>query len=166
MGAFGDLVGRFQEMAVACANSILHDAHLAEDVAQEAFVQAYRDLPQLRFPEAFPSWFRRVILKHCDRVTRRKRVPSASMDYAAQLTSEEPTPSESLQAKEPKQRVMAAAQALPERQRTTTTLHYVDGMSQKQVAEFMELPLSTVKKRLHAARKAMRARMIYKDDED
>lgn len=166
MEAFGELVGRFQDMAIACANGSLRDVHLAEDVAQEAFVQAFRDLKQLRVPAAFPSWFRRIVLKYCDRTTRRKRIPTTSLANAGDARSPEPTPEESLRRKELKQRVMAAVQALPEPQRSTSTLHYVDGMSQEAVAEFMELPLTTVKKRLHAARKAMRARMISGDDED
>jgi len=166
MEAFGELVGRFQNMAIACANGSLRDVHQAEDVAQEAFIQAFRDLKQLRVPAAFPSWLRRIVLKYCDRTTRRKRLPTTSLTDADEARSPEPTPEESLRQKELKQRVMAAVQALPERQRSTTTLHYVNGMSQKAVAEFMQLPLTTVKKRLHAARKAMRARMIYGDDED
>ncbi|NIR02616.1 MAG: RNA polymerase subunit sigma-24, partial [Gemmatimonadales bacterium] len=64
----------FQDMAVGYAYSILGDFHLAEDAAQEAFVQAYLDLRKLRVPQAFPSWLRRIVFKQCDRFTRRKRV--------------------------------------------------------------------------------------------
>src|SRR6185369_14316622 len=53
--------------------SIVRDYHLAEDAAQEAFVEAYRSLPELREPAAFGAWFRAVIYKYCDRMTRRKR---------------------------------------------------------------------------------------------
>jgi DNA-directed RNA polymerase specialized sigma24 family protein len=58
--AFGSLVRQFQDMAVGYAYSILGDFALAEDTAQEAFVQAYLDLHTLREPHAFPSWFRRM----------------------------------------------------------------------------------------------------------
>src|SRR5204863_2234159 len=70
--AFAALVGAFQDVAVAYATSLIRDYHSAEDATQEAFVDAYRALPSLREPAAFPSWFRRVVYKHCDRITRRK----------------------------------------------------------------------------------------------
>ena len=63
LNAFDVIIQRFRDMAVAYAYSILGDFHLAEDAAQEAFVQAYQDLKQLRKPQAFPSWFRRIVFK-------------------------------------------------------------------------------------------------------
>jgi DNA-directed RNA polymerase specialized sigma24 family protein len=71
--AFTELVRAFQDIAVAYATSILGDYHLAEDTAQEAFVEAHRELPNLREPAAFAAWFRLIVFKHCDRLTRRKR---------------------------------------------------------------------------------------------
>ena len=73
--AFTELVRAYQDIAVAYAASILGDYHLAEDAAQEAFVEAHRALPGLREPAAFAAWFRAVLFKHCDRMTRRKRRP-------------------------------------------------------------------------------------------
>ncbi len=70
--AYGDIVGRFQHMAVGYATSCLGDPHLAEDAAQEAFLQAFVDLAQLREPAAFPGWFRRIVHKHCDQIRRRQ----------------------------------------------------------------------------------------------
>jgi RNA polymerase sigma factor (sigma-70 family) len=71
--AFTELVRAYQDIAVAYATSILRDYQLAEDAAQEAFVEAYRELASLREPAAFAAWFRTIIFKHCDRMTRRKR---------------------------------------------------------------------------------------------
>ena len=65
-------------MSYGYAYSLLRDAHLAEDAAQEAFVDAYRHLDDLRTPAAFPGWFRRVVFKHCDRITRGRRVPGVT----------------------------------------------------------------------------------------
>lgn len=166
LDAYGQIVTRFQQMATGLARATLRDAHLAEDVAQEAFFQAYRDLVGLRKPEAFPAWFRRVVLKHCDRLTRRKHVRTVAMDQAGPIVSVQAGPDRALEAHELRDRVLEAIRALPERQRTTTTLFYVDGRSQKEIAEFMEVPVTTVKKRLYEARRAMRARMAYLDEED
>src|SRR5919199_3074206 len=72
--AFDELVRRFQDMAFACAYAALCDFHLAEDAAQEAFVSAWRKLSQLREPEAFPGWLRRVVLTECGRLRRKRRL--------------------------------------------------------------------------------------------
>ena len=68
--AFAELVRSHQDRAVAYATAILGDYHLAEDAAQEAFVDAYRQLRSLRAPEAFGGWLRTIVFKHCDRLTR------------------------------------------------------------------------------------------------
>lgn len=166
LAAFGRLVESFQQMALGLAYARLRDAHLAEDAAQEAFLQAYHDLPTLRRPEAFPKWFRQIVLKHCDRLTRRKRIPTVPEGHAGQTESGDPRPSERLESQELKDCVLQAIEALPERQQVTTKLFYVDGLSQKQVAEFMEVPVSTVKKRLYEARQEMKRTMAYLDEED
>ena len=62
--AFARIVSQFQDMAVGYAYSILGDLHLAEDAAQEAFIETYRCLSKITKPEAFPGWFRRVVFKH------------------------------------------------------------------------------------------------------
>ena len=85
--AFETLVRRFQDMACGYAYSILGDFHLAEDAAQEAFVDAYGKLYQLREPKAFAGWFRRIVFKHCDRVTRRKQVPTVPLVSSTFATS-------------------------------------------------------------------------------
>src|ERR1700754_1106480 len=72
--AFGELVARFQDMAFACAFSVLGDFYLAEDAAQEAFITAWQRLGQLRAPEAFAGWLRRIVLTQCSRLTRGKRL--------------------------------------------------------------------------------------------
>ena len=68
--AFTELVRRYQDLAFAAAYARLRDTHLAQDVAQEAFLQAHRDLPMLREPAAFPHWLRRIVAKYVDRVVR------------------------------------------------------------------------------------------------
>jgi DNA-directed RNA polymerase specialized sigma24 family protein len=72
--AYGRIVRRFQDMAVGYAYSLLGDFHLAEDAAQEAFIEIYLYLGRLYGPAVFPSWLRRAVFKHCDRVTRRRQL--------------------------------------------------------------------------------------------
>lgn len=75
LAAYDQLVCQFQDMTVAYAYSVMSDFHLAEDAAQEAFVEAFLCLPKLQELLAFPGWLRRIVFKHCDRLTRNKKVP-------------------------------------------------------------------------------------------
>src|SRR5437588_11326872 len=77
--AFCELVRIFQDMAYACAYAVLGDFFLAEDAAQEAFISAWRRLGQLRQPDAFPGWFRRIVLTECYRLARGKRLRTTSL---------------------------------------------------------------------------------------
>jgi len=85
--AYGELVRRFQDMAYGYAYTILNDFHLAEDATQEAFIEAYRCLPNLEHPRAFPAWLKRIVFKHCDRLIRGKRVPIAPLDAAEDVAA-------------------------------------------------------------------------------
>jgi len=163
--AYGQIVRRFQDMAYGFAYSFLGDFHLAQDAAQEAFIEAYRDLAKLREPAAFPGWFRRVVFKHCDRLTRRKRVATVPLEAAAAVASGESGPAEAAEKREMKDRVLAAIRALPEHQRMVTTLFYIDGYSQKDIAEFLDVPVTTVKKRLAHSRARLKERMMTMADE-
>ncbi len=158
--AFDSLVHQFEDMAVGYAYSLLGDFQLAEDAAQDAFVQAFLDLKTLREPFAFPSWLRRLVLKHCDRITRRKRVPTVSLEAEMELPDQQPGPEETVQQQETQAAVLGAINALSEHQRVATTLFYINGYSLADVGQFLEVPVSTVKNRLHAARGKLRERMM------
>src|SRR6266478_10240050 len=80
LGAFDEIVGRFQDMAYASAYSMLGDAQLAEDAAQEAFLEAYLNLAKLHEPAAFPGWFRRIVFKQGDRVLRGKHLATVPLE--------------------------------------------------------------------------------------
>ena len=160
LDAFSAIVRRFQDMALGYAYSILGRFDLAEDAAQEAFIQAYRDLPKLREPAAFPGWFRKVVFKHCDRLVRGKRLMTVPLDEAAEIASDDPGPAEAVARQETRERVLDAIDGLPETERTVTTLFYINGYSQNDIAEFLELPATTVNNRLHASRKRLKERIV------
>ena len=84
--AFAMLVERFEDRAMAIAWAWLADTESAREVCQESFLDAWLRLPELREPLAFPAWLRRIVLKHCDRLTRRGQpmvVPDAEADDLA-----------------------------------------------------------------------------------
>lgn len=86
--AYAEIVRRFQDMAVGYAYALLSDFQLAEDAAQEAFLEAYRQLYTWREPAAFPGWFRRIVFKQCDRITRRRSIAIAQLQVGSGSRSE------------------------------------------------------------------------------
>jgi len=162
MVSFGVIIHEFQNMAYGYAFSILGDFHLAQDAAQEAFVEAHRRLDQLREPDAFPGWFRRIVYKQCDRLIRRKRVPTVPIESVAVPATDLAGADRVLERQEMKDEVLALVKALPEQERMATTLFYIGGYSQNEVAGFLEVPVSTVKNRLHSSRKKLKEQMMNK----
>ncbi len=160
LAAFDQLVRSFQHMAVGYAYSILGDFQLAEDAAQEAFLQAYQDLRMLKAPEAFPAWLRRIVAKQCDRAVRRRRLVTVPLEASVDLADPGQGPFESVQQQETRQEVLTAIGNLPEQERVTTTLFYIDGYSLAEVGGFLEVPVGTIKRRLHSARNRLRERML------
>jgi RNA polymerase sigma factor (sigma-70 family) len=157
--AFGEIVRRYQDLAFACAYTVLGDFHLAEDAAQEAFLAAWRNLDHLRQPAAFPGWLKRIVVSQCSRLTRNKRVETIALDSAAELVAREADPAWAAEAREERDRVLGAVGDLPEHERMVTALFYVADYSQNDIAAFLELPLTTVKKRLWSARQKLRDRL-------
>lgn len=157
--AFAEIVQRFQDLAFGCAYAVLGDFPLAEDAAQEAFLSAWRNLDQLRKPEAFPGWFKRIVLTQCNRMTRGKRFTLVGLDALMDLPALDGDPFLAYEQVERQIRVYAAIRALPEHERMVTALFYISDYSQNEIAEFLEVPVTTVKKRLFDARKKLREGM-------
>lgn len=154
--AFAALVNRYQGMVYRVALSILGDADLAQDVVQEAFVAAYRQLGQLREPAAFGGWLRQIAQTHAYRLVRRQQPPTTTLEDELIQGHSSLDPAVALETIEMKQRVMDAVMALPENEQVVTRMFYVNGYSQKEIAGLLELPLTTVKKRLQYARQHLR----------
>ncbi len=161
LDAFGAIATQFQDMAVGYAYSLLGDFHLAQDAAQEAFIRAFRDLHQLREPNAFPSWFRRLILKYCNRLTRGKRFQTEPLEAAIDSVADGRLPDTIAIERENKENVLAAVNALPENERVVVMLFYMNSYSQNELAYFLEVPLTTIHSRLHTARKRLKVVLTH-----
>jgi RNA polymerase sigma factor (sigma-70 family) len=157
--AFGEIVRRFQDMAYACAFAMLGDFHLAEDAAQEAFITAWQKLHQLRRPEAFPGWLRRIVLTECNRLRRRKEFVITPLDEGACVSSIDENPQSAIERNELRRSVFAAIQELPLKEREIVTFFYLKEQTQIDISEFLEVPLTTVAKRLYSARVRLRGKM-------
>ena len=132
--AYNHLIQRFQKMAVAYGYAKLGDRSLAEDVAQEAFLYAYRTLDQLREPAAFPGWFRRVVQGQINRHQRRQQPHFVTLETADMLSINRTSPAATLEAHEEEQEVLAAIDNLPEAQRTVIALFYIGEYSQQAIS--------------------------------
>ena len=164
--AFGGLVRSFQDMAYACAYAVLGDFHLAEDAAQEAFISAWQKLSQLRQPEAFPGWFRRIVLTECNRLTRGKRLPTISLDEGVNLHAPHTDPQAAIERDELTKAVLTAIEELSLNERMVVVLFYIKEHSQSDISALLDVPLTTVAKRLYSARVRLRGMIMdeFKND--
>ncbi|MCP5098058.1 MAG: sigma-70 family RNA polymerase sigma factor [Chloroflexi bacterium] len=162
--AYAQIISRFQDMAFAGAYAMLGDPAAAQDAAQDAFIDAYLSLSKLREPAAFPGWFRRIVLKHADRQLRRRR-PTVSVETAVPIPSPILDPATAVEQKMRHETVQHAIAQLPKNQRLVITLFYIQGYSQKEVAAFLELPLTTIKKRLYNARQRLKENLTMVQDQ-
>jgi len=156
--AFGAIVEQFQNMAVGYARSQVGSLELAEEIAQEAFTQAYLSLGKLRIPQAFPSWFRRIVYKYCDRQFRGKKILTVPYDEGEVPDLGTADQEQQKEKKSLHEMVIGRIKDLPQKERLVATLYYIDGYSQKDVGAFLDIPVTTVKNRLFQARKKIRER--------
>lgn len=160
--AFDALVRQCQNQAIAYAETLLFDPAAAEDAAQEAFVQAWRDLPRLSNPAAFRGWLRRIVFKFCDR-TRRSERPTLRLDDTLKSPAAH-SPAFAAERTEEAAQIRSAIDALPVPLVAVTSLYYLTGHDIKEIAAFLELSISTVKNRLYAARKQLRKELWFMAD--
>ncbi len=157
--AFDKIVRRFQDMAFATAYARLGDSHLAEDAAQDAFIEAFKGLKHLQAPEAFPSWFRRIVTRRCNRIIRDNRAVLVPLDHAAAMPSEDVDPVVAAERGDRRRCVASLIQALPEHERATVVLFYLQQYDLAEIAEFLAIKQTTVKQRLFSARKRLKTGM-------
>jgi NitT/TauT family transport system substrate-binding protein len=156
--AFNEVVRQFQEEALRKAFSRLGDSELARDAVQEAFLAAYLNLPTLRDLARFPGWFRAVLTSCISRAGRKSRSERSWMDIddAEAVLALAPSEYDVVARREIIGWVRRAVAGLPPKTREICTLFYFDGYTQKEIAGFVNVPLGTVKRRLHDARRQIR----------
>jgi RNA polymerase sigma factor RpoE len=143
----------------------IRDHAEVEDVAQEAFIKAYRALPSFRGDSAFYTWLYRIGINTAKNylVAQGRRAPTStdfdndeaeSFEDADQLRDIN-TPESLLQSKQVGQTVNAAMEALPEELRAAIVLREIEGLSYEEIAEAMNCPIGTVRSRIFRAREAV-----------
>ena len=155
--SFNCLVGKYWALAQGLAYHWTKSVPDAQDIVQESFYLAFEHLAELRDANRFPSWLQRIVTNQCKRWAR-KRQSSISIDAAAGSfhTNLDPLPDELLEQRENQAAVAAILCRLPEKQQLALTLFYLDDLSYQEVSDLLEVPVSTVKGRLHKARKHLK----------
>jgi RNA polymerase sigma factor (sigma-70 family) len=154
--AYAALVQRFQGMAYAIVSRYVRDHHLAQDLVQDAIIEAFVHLPQLKDPSAFPGWFRQIVFRQCTRLLRQPTLPSSSLEGgSADLAAERDTEDLLMQA-EREASVRTALASLPRHEQLVAALFYGWGYSYNEVSVLLKIPTTTVKKRLYSARQKLR----------
>lgn len=168
-GAFDALVRRYQHKVVKLVMRYVRDPAEAEDIAQEAFIKAYRALPRFRGDSAFYTWLYRIAINTAKNVlAARSRSPieydldrdngEESYDIVARM-KDTATPEALALTEEIRSTVTAAIEALPEDLRTAIQLRELEGLSYEEIAAAMECPVGTVRSRIFRAREAIDARL-------
>ena len=162
--AFDLLVRKYQHKVLKLVSRFVSDQAEAEDVAQEAFIKAYRALPSFRGESAFYTWLYRIAINTAKNalVSNRRRPVDFDLDlqdpeqYERQARLKEgDTPEGLLLTEEIRQTVQAAMAELPEDLRTAIMLRELDGLSYEEIAERMSCPVGTVRSRIFRAREAI-----------
>ncbi len=158
--AYEQIVQKFQDMALSYAYSILGDYQLAEDVRQDAFLNAWCNLMALREPGSFPSWFKRIVFHRSLQLKRGRRMILIPLEDVHDLTSNEKSASQVLMQEEQTAAIDRAITALPDEESQITRMFYQQHLRLNEIGHSLNLPLATVKNRLHSARGRLQKELI------
>ena len=157
--AFSELARLLARPALAQAVRVLGDRALAEDAVQEALTRLWREAKRFD-PErgSFAGWWRRMLM-NCALDGRRRLKPVSSIDEAADVIDETPTPEGAAESADLAARVQQAAAVLPERQRAALSLFYGEGLSMAEIADALETSEKAVEGLLLRGRAALKERL-------
>ncbi len=162
--AFDALVTKYQYKVVNLVTRFVKDEDEAQDVAQEAFIKAYRGLANFRGDSAFYTWLYRIAINSAKNyiVSQSRKTPAYAVDVedaeymeSATALKEFGTPEASLLTSEIENTVYQAIRELPEDLKTAITLREIEGMTYDEIASVMECPIGTVRSRIFRAREAI-----------
>ena len=168
--AFGEIVELYKDKVFQICFRMLGNRHEAEDLAQEAFVRAYINIHSFNIQMKFSNWLFRIATNLCiDRL--RKRKPDYHLDAEiagteglnmySQIAADMMMPEEELESLELQEYIQRALIKLPEKYRSVIVLKYIEELSLKEISEILDLPVGTVKTRIHRGREALRKQLRH-----
>ncbi len=150
--AYDQLVHSHQARAIAVAYHLCGDFEAAQDIAQDAFVQAYRSLGSLRKPASFGAWLHGIIRNLCRQYLSRRPPPTASLEGDAIPEPSQP-PDESVE-------ITSLLQALPLEHREILAARYLQELDYKEIAQMLGITVNNVRVRCFRARQALREALV------
>lgn len=164
--AFEELFHRYRDDVFRFAFLVVHDAALAQDVTQEAFLKVFRSIHKFQFRSSFKSWLYRVAVNEAITLLRRRRIkedldpaPEAGRAVPADLPVRDWQPEEAALEQEMKWALRNAIHQLDPAHRSVIVLKYFHDFSDAEIAGVLKCPAGTVKSRLHRARELLRSSM-------
>ncbi|KXH80841.1 RNA polymerase sigma factor SigW [Sporosarcina sp. HYO08] len=163
--AFEEIVTLFQHRLYHLCYRMLGNAQEAEDIAQEAFVRAYMNIHSFDQKRKFSTWIYRIATNLCiDRIRKKKpdyyldaEVPGTEgLDMYSQLAAAGELPEDEVVKMETQERIQYEINRLPDKYRSVIILRYIEELPLQEIADVLEMPLGTVKTRVHRGREALR----------
>ncbi|WP_338450571.1 RNA polymerase sigma factor SigW [Niallia oryzisoli] len=168
--AFGEIVEIYKDKVFQLSFRMLGNRHEAEDIAQEAFIRAYVNIQSFNINLKFSTWLYRIATNLCiDRI--RKKKPDYYLDAEvagtegltmySQIPATTPLPEDDVESLELQDTIQREISNLPEKYRTVIVLKYIDELSLNEISEILDMPLGTVKTRIHRGREALRKQLRH-----
>lgn len=162
-GAFDLLVRKYQQRVGKLISRFISDRSEVEDVTQEAFIKAYRALPNFRGDSAFYTWLYRIATNTAKNylVAAGRRPPRSDVDITSGATEQgfelpgDESPEGELASAEIQRVIQQALEQMPEELRLALTMCEFDGLSYDEIAEVMDCPIGTVRSRIFRARQSL-----------
>ncbi|MGE8207482.1 RNA polymerase sigma factor SigW [Heyndrickxia sp. NPDC080065] len=166
--AYGEIVEIYKDKVYQICYRMLGNSHEAEDIAQEAFIRAYMNINSFKQERKFSTWLYRIATNLCiDRL--RKKKPDYYLDAEvagtdgltmySQIAATEKTPDLEVEDLEVHETIQMAIFSLPEKYRSAIVLKYLEELSLIEISQILDLPLGTVKTRIHRGREALRKQL-------
>ena len=152
--AFAEIVEQHEAMVYSLAYHFFSDRGRAEEIAQDVFLQLYRNLAGIESDAHLLFWLRQVTTRRCIDVTRRARLKAVSLDDIGEIHAADKRSDVILD-----RRLRKSIQELPDIQRAVVTLRYQEDLDPSEICRIVEMPVNTVKSHLHRALQALRRKL-------
>ncbi|KMJ56936.1 RNA polymerase sigma factor SigW [Bacillus sp. LL01] len=168
--AFAEIVELFKDKIYQLVYRMIGNSHEAEDIAQEAFIRAYININSFDVNRKFSTWLYRIATNlTIDRI--RKKKPDYYLDAEvagtegltmySQVAADIALPEEEVETMELQGEIQHQILKLPDKYRTVIVLKYIDELSLIEISEILEIPVGTVKTRIHRGREALRQQLRH-----
>lgn len=168
--AFGEIVEIYKDKVFQICFRMLGNRQEAEDLAQEAFVRAYVNIRSFNITMKFSTWLYRIATNLCiDRLRKKKPdyyldaevAGTEGLNMYSQIASDVAKPEEEVESLELQETIQVEIMKLPEKYRSVIVLKYIEELSLKEISDILDLPVGTVKTRIHRGREALRKQLRH-----